>query len=240
MTIVQSIKKIRSYLKIIIDKYFLIDQNRALLEPAVYDENIINRYQNNDAKSGLEAIRFSLYVGAISDIKALLFDTGKKTASLSTLCKLLSNENIANELCKDICNNLPKDRRLYGDMDELTQEIAERSLNEHKVNYIREQFNIKLPNVLQQFDELKSSELAKRIIDARDKAIAHYEVKKIGNDRSIHKIQDYSLKWSDLSGILSHSKLLIIELCYLVNLNSYDFESGIRINNRISSGFWNI
>jgi hypothetical protein len=237
MALVQSINKIRSYLSIVVEKYFLVDQSRALLEPAVYDENVTKNFISDYAKSGLEALRLALYVGAISDVKALLFDTGDKAASLSTLCDLLKNGHVVKALCKDLCDHNPK-IRLYGEMSDEMKEVAEKSSNELRISNIQNHFDNELPRVLQEYEELKSSDLAERIIKARDKAIAHYEVKTVGNSRLPNKIQDFSLMWGDLADILSQSKQIIVDLCMIINLESYDLDSGININNHISKAFW--
>ena len=127
MTISQQKKKIEHLAEAIVGKYFMADQERALLEPIVSDELIIKHWDNSLAAHGLEALRMSLYMSVLSAMNSLLFDNYAKTASLYNVCKMLEDERLVGLLREDYCKPLAINH-LNGDLDEETKRLIEASM----------------------------------------------------------------------------------------------------------------
>lgn len=234
-------EKLRAYISVIIEKYFIIHQNKSLLEPAVYNEKIVKRYNSNSAGNGLEALRFALYIGAVSDIKTLLFDKDSRSASINNICEKLKNDQIVRTLRVDYCEP-PRIRSIFcdGEPDSALKEKLENRFKQEEIERLEKEFDETLPKTLKMFDDLSKSDLAKRICEARDKAISHYEIKNVNGERKLNRVEDFRLTWGDLSELLDNTKNIIFNLNLVLRASSYDMESRLNFNEDISNSFWNI
>jgi hypothetical protein len=239
MSIRQQKKKIRHLSDAITTKYFLADQQRALLEPIVYDKNLIQRWDNSLAAHGLEALRMSTYLSILSAMNALLFDEYAKTASIHNVCRMLDDAALVAALRDDYCK--PIDIAHIGpDMDEGLQKHLEECINAQRMKEAADDFDARLGALLAGYDAIRISELAQRIQRTRDRVVSHYQVTTVGGERRLYDPSDFGLKWGDASEIVKASTEVVFNIPMIVTGTWYAVDDYVAGHNEIAAEFWKI
>ena len=146
MTISQQMNKIEHLAEAIVGKYLMADQERALMEPIVSDESIIQHWNNSLAAHGLEALRMSLYMSVLSAMNPLLFDNYAKTASLYNVCKMLEDERLVGLLRENYCKPFEVNH-LNDVLDEEDKRLIEASIHAEHRERAAEDFDQRLKAV---------------------------------------------------------------------------------------------
>lgn len=237
MTINQQKKKIEHLAEAIVGKYFMADQERALMEPIVSDESVIKCWDNSLAAHGLEALRMSLYMSVLSAMNSLLFDTYAKTASLSNVCKMLEDERLVRLLREDYSKPL-EINHLNDDLDEEAKRVVEASIHTEHREQASEDFDERLKAVCEGYERLCDSSLAKRVQKARDRMVAHYQVTSLEGERRLYNPADFGLKWGDASEIMAEAKGIIFDVPLIVSGRWYCVDDYVSGHKDIATQFW--
>lgn len=238
MTIRQQKKKIEHLAETIVGKYFIADQERALMEPIVSDQLIIKHWGNSRAAQGLEALRMSLYMSVLSAMNSLLFDNYAKTASLHNVCKTLEDGRLVGVLREDYCKPL-EISHLNDDLDKETKRVIEADINAEHRERASDDFDQRLQAVLEGHERLCRSSLAKRVQDARDRIVAHYQVTSFEGERRLYNPADFGLKWGDASEIMAQAKVFIFDVPLIVSGRWYYVDDYVLAHKDIATQFWN-
>ncbi|GHC17038.1 hypothetical protein [Aidingimonas halophila] len=238
MTISQQKKKIEHLAEAIVGKYFMADQERALMEPIVSDESIIKHWDNSLAAHGLEALRMSLYMSVLSAMNSLLFDNYAKTASLYNVCKMLEDERLVGLLREAYCKPL-EINHLNDDLDEEAKRVIETSINAEHRELASDDFDQRLKAVREGYERLCKSSLAERVQNARDRMVAHYQVTSLEGERRLYNPADFGLKWGDASEIMAQAKVIIFDVPLIVSGRWYCVDDYVLGHKDIAAQFWN-
>ena len=237
MAISQQKKKIEHLAEAIAGKYFLADQERALMEPIVSDESIIKRWHNSLAGHGLEALRMSLYMSVLSAMNSLLFDNYAKTASLYNVCKMLEDERLVRLLREDYCKPF-EINHLNDDLDEEAKRAIEASIHAEHRQRASEDFDQRLKAVWEGYQRLCDSSLAERVQKARDRMVAHYQVTSLEGERRLYNPTDFGLRWGDASDIMAEAKAIIFDVPLIVSGRWYCVDDYVSGHEHIAAHFW--
>lgn len=237
MTISQQKKKIEHLAEAIVGKYFLADQERALMEPVVSDESIIKCWDNSLAAHGLEALRMSLYMSVLSAMNSLLFDNYAKTASLYNVCKMLEDKRLVGLLREDYCKPL-EINHLNDDLDEEAKRVIQASIHAEHEDRASEDFDQRLKAVREGYERLCDSSLAERVQKVRDRMVAHYQVASLEGERRLYNPADFGLKWGDASEIMTEAKAIIFDVPLIVSGRWYCVDDYVSVHKDIAAQFW--
>lgn len=216
----------------IIPKYYAIDQQLALLMPLLEDEELYRSWDNTVGAHGVEALRMSLYMSILSDIRALIFDPDRKTASLKTVAAAFSDRNYCAALRKGFCQQIELlDTDI--DIDDETRKWVVNKRAESKLF----QFNHLAPRITSRFKELETSELVCRIDSARSKMISHRQLKTTNGERDLYNPSHFGLTWGDAYEIVTTAKELIFDINLLINNSSYG-DKRYKNHRDIANSFW--
>ncbi|TOO22981.1 hypothetical protein CGH41_22010, partial [Vibrio parahaemolyticus] len=117
------IEKNEMMLSSIVNTYFLADQNQKLFGQLLDNPDLLARWDGSYAVSGVNSIRFSLYMYVLSEMRAILFDTHKKVASIHNVLKSLEDESFLIQLRKWFCDTSQKEILSFdGDLSEDTKD----------------------------------------------------------------------------------------------------------------------
>ena len=75
----------------IINNYFVVDQKLALLKPLLEDKELIPTWDNTPGVIAIEALRLTIYMAILSDMRALLFDAQDSSASIENILMAFNN-----------------------------------------------------------------------------------------------------------------------------------------------------
>ena len=89
-----------------------------------------------------------------------------------------------------------------------------------------------------QFNELKKSDLFKKIKYTRNKIIAHYEMRAGGEPPRLFSPSDIGLLWSDAEEYLEIIKPIMTELVLLISNEGYALDVYREQHEKVATDFW--
>ena len=239
MSMKKQIDKFEFVIKEIINGYFVTDQKLALLLPLLEDKELFGKWDGSAGVSGVEALRLTLYMAVLADMRALLFDNDKRAASLEQVIEALKNEHFIKMIRQKFCKP-PGVRVCSHDDDEEMRKLIEQQVQSEHIKHAEESFDSLLPETIQLFEKLKASELASRVDGARSKMISHKEIRNADGERALYNPTDFGLKWSDATDIVLQSRDIIFNCNLLINNGSYDLDSFLGGHKEAASSFWGV
>jgi len=217
----------------IVNCYFIVDQNLRLLKPLLENVEVYSRWDNTYAVSGLRSIRLVLYMHILADMRAIMFDaTNKKVASMKNIVNCLKCPDFIKPLKKRFCVP-PVKSKIVCDSDFVAEAIIE-----NDVKLKDKAFETMLDSVISDYASLAGSELAKRVINARNKMISHKEFAPFDGKRRIYEASDFELRIGDAEDVVAESKAIIFNAYSLLTKSRYDTDGVISHHEFVSKQFW--
>lgn len=233
----KQVEKIEFVVKEIVNGYFVTDQKLALLTPLLEDKDLFGKWDGTLGVNGIAALRLTLYMAVLSDMRALLFDCDKRAASLEHVIEALRNQHFVKMIRENFCT--PPGVHVAGyDDDEQMRKFVEEQVQAEHISQAQETFDSLLPQTLQKFEEMKTSELAGRVNDARSKMISHKEIRTVGGERALYNPTDFGLKWGDAAEIVGVARAIIFDCNLLINNGSYDLDGFLGGHKESADCFW--
>ncbi|TNJ33418.1 hypothetical protein [Prosthecochloris vibrioformis] len=229
------IEKITEYVSIIRRKLLYALEQQALLETLLFDEDVVSKRDNSFGSEGLLIVRNTLYESLAVNIASLISDSHKKVASLRCIIGQISDNFVREEMHLRFCtlDNYP-----YlgpdGKHDEGLKEIFEKIQIPEKSKI----FNDKYDEVIKNFKNLANGNHLKRLQSARDKMIAHNQVKLDNSERRTFNNEDFKLKWNDTSQSLKEAKDIVINLELIVAKTHFKYDSSEKHFKKVAQNFW--
>lgn len=209
------IKKYRGHLKHLNQAYYGLSAKYTLLEPMLFNKELMNRNNNR----GFDILRQSLLFSCILDIVSLIYKKDKRTPSIEQIGEIFCNKNILEQLHSEII----KHPSIEG------VDFYEK--------YMSDFFWKNIDNAKSSIDILLHSQKILAFEKLRDKRIAHLELKLTNNDYKLLDVLTLELKWEDIGTAIEEIKN-ILELLNPV-LNSTTLGVGIEhINQRMKNEFF--
>ncbi len=234
--ILDRIEKNQLMLNSIVNTYFKVDQSLKLFKHLIDNDDFLKRWDNSYSESGVNSLRFSLYMSILSEMQAIMFDKGKKIASVHETIKTLKDNQFVQNLKIWFCNT--SDTEIISIDGSLTESVIE-AIKENDYQRKVKAFDELLSSTLSAYQELTESELCIRVKLARDKIISHKEFQtKIHSERRMYEAQDFGLKYSDAEDIVEKSQHIIFNVYSLFTKSSFDVEHSLKHHKRVAKEFW--
>jgi hypothetical protein len=231
------IAKIRAYSHTVVGAYFTADRKLALLRPTLYDQELIRQYDNSVAAHGLNLLQVTLFLDLVKDATVFTLDQDKRAASLHNVLRLLSQDDLREELCREYCTPRPS-HWIGGNIDEETRRCLEERRQEDFRQAQAVDFNGRYTKLKEQADMILTGDLATRLKKARDKLIAHYEMTAAGSEPSPVSPEDVGLKWGDVDDYFGEIEPLIFDAELLIANSSYALAQFKKNSERVAREFW--
>ena len=230
------IEKNEMMLSSIVNTYFLADQNQKLFGQLLDNPDLLARWDGSYAASGVNSIRFSLYMYVLSEMRAILFDTHKKVASIHNVLKSLEDESFLNQLRKWFCDTSQKEILSFdGDLSEDTKDYIRAEDSKLKATW----FDQLLEQATTNYEVLLTSEIGSRVNNARNKMISHKEFQSAdGSGRRVFEANDFGLVYSDAKDIIEMSHDIIFPLYSLFTKSHFDSEHSMNHHKIVAEEFW--
>lgn len=167
-----------------------------------------------------------LIIDLIREIAALILDNDKRSASARRAVAILHNDAVLNELEKEY-NVVDPRPRIY-DEDHLNP-VQGRALKTQFQHYEREsaakEFRTLRRRLEGQGEVAFRSGIGTRILTARNKAVAHYDIVRHGTDWRMWRLGDTALTYGDVDAYVDMCTSLVDMLNLLVRRESSDFKA---------------
>ena len=234
--ILERIEKNKMMLSSIVNTYFLADQNQKLLEPLLDNPDLLSRWDGTYAASGVNSLRFSLYMHVLSEMRAILFDSHQKVTSIHNVINCFNDENFTSQLKKWFCDTSNKK------IDSIDGTLSEKSKKYMRLEDAKrkaEGFDELLEKATTNYEMLCESEVGKRVNKARDKMISHKEFKTTKDaGRRTFDASDFGLVYSDAKDIVEKSHDIIFSLYSLFTKTHFDSRHSMNHHELVASEFW--
>lgn len=229
------IEKITEYVSIVRKKLLYAFEQQALLEKLLFDEDVVSKRDNCFGAEGLDIVRNTLYESLAVNIASLTSDAHEKVASLRCIIGQISDSSVRKELHSRFCilenyQYLGQD----GKHDEALTEIFETIQVSEKIKLFEDKYN----EVIKNFENLLNSNHFKCLQSARDKMIAHNQVKLDHKERRTFNNEDFKLKWNDTLQSLKEAKTIVVNLDLIVAKTHFKYESSERHFKKVAKHFW--
>lgn len=230
------IEKNKMMLSSIINIYFLADQNQKLFGQLLDNPDLLARWNGSYAVSGVNSIRFSLYMYVLSEMRAILFDTHKKVASIHNVLSSLEDDNFSNQLRIWFCDTSQNEiLSLDGNLSEETKAYFRAEDSKLKETW----FDQLLEKATTNYEALLTSEIGSRVNDARNKMISHKEFQSPDDrGRRVFEANDFGLVYSDAKDIIEMSHDIIFPLYSLFTKSHFDSNHSMNHHKIVAKEFW--
>ena len=230
------IEKNEMMISSIVNTYFLADQNQKLLGHLLDNPELLSRWGDSYAMSGVNSLRFSLYMHVLSEMRAILFDRQKRVASIHNVIECLNDESFNKKLKEWFCDTSKKE--IYS-FDGTLSEDSKEYMRLEDAKLKAKAFDELLDKVKTNFKKLKESEVGIRVDNARNKMISHKEfssTKETG--RRVFDASDFGLVYSDAKDIIEQSHDIIFPIYTLFTKSHFDSKHSMKHHELVATEFW--
>ncbi|OOF27780.1 AbiU2 domain-containing protein [Salinivibrio sp. IB872] len=230
------IEKNEMILSSIVNTYFQADQSQKLFGQLLNNPGLLARWDGSYAASGASSIRFSLYMYVLSEMRAILFDTHEKVASIHNVLKTLKDEKFLTQLRKWFCDTSQKEIFSFdGSLSEETKNHFRAEDSKSKAIW----FEKLLEQATTNYEALLTSEIGSRVNNARNKMISHKEFRSVeGAGRRLFEANDFDLVYSDAKDIIEMSHDIIFPLYSLFTKSHFDSKHSMEHHEIVAKEFW--
>jgi AbiU2 len=219
-----------------IGRLIVADQKIAMLKPLLHDRDLIEKWDGSHGAHGLNLLNMTLYYDLVRELAAISLDKDKKSPSIKNILKLLDSKDLLNHLKQEYCKPLPMN--WINDIDEDSKRFWEEKYSERELTENEERFNNTYQEIRGEYKSLKESELFKKIRDARNKLIAHYEMRHDGEAPRMVNPTDFDLKWGDAEEYFELLKPIITKLILIISNEGYALDACRSQHEQIANEFW--
>lgn len=224
--------KARAVARAMVDRFFDADFKLANLDYLTRGD-LGARIGRCYAANAVNQMASWSYFDLINTLCGCILDDGRKAASLANVMRMLEDERIRSGLRRRF--STPQPVRLSWAEDEtpfteeetrkIQSEIASRDQREAE-----QRFDARYEELRRAWPTIRDHALAKPFLDARNKAIAHYEIVP-GTEPKLFDIRKLGLKWGDPAKFMGDAEGPIMSAVVLCASSSYDvggFKEGHR------------
>ncbi len=239
MTIKKQIEKSDDVINEIINSFFVVDQKLALLKPLLEDKELMPTWDNTPGVRAIEALRLTIYMAILSDMRAILFDTYDTSASIENLLSAFTNDAYVKALKTKFSKPLKVIVVNHGDDPKKKAWVTKQIQEDHTARE-EKRFDELLLKTTSQFKEIKNSNLYERVNNARNKMISHKDIRTLDGERGLYNPIDFGLKWGDANDIVEKGKEVIFNSNLLITNSLFDLDSFLGGHKEAAESFWSV
>jgi hypothetical protein len=224
LTPTQQLSRLRVIVEHLLDGWRVVLRRRTYLQAMARREDLREALEQTYAAHAHNALQDVLLIDQLREIGALVLDTDRRSASVAQAVTALRQETVLAELRAEYGVVLPPPR-VYNE-HELTP--AMRAAVDETL------YNSELARNLGEFDCLRAevdaierdvlrSDVARLLAQARNKAVAHYDVVRDGSDWRLWRIGDTRLTYGQLDEYVEAVTSAIDNLNLFVRRAAFDF-----------------
>jgi hypothetical protein len=214
-------EKTQAHAEHVLDAFIALSATYAMLEPLLFDANVIERWSGKKRRFGFNQIRHSLLYACVLSIAKIALDNDKRTPSITNLVRDLDNPPLVSELRERYAAGnlvLPEDED--PEVVKVLHRMAKREEAQRRV-----QFDSLLEELRKGWAELSESAALTSCGAMRDKLIAHSEM--VLHYESRYRPFDLSmlgLRYGDLRLVIEALQRLVDLLSVLFRGSNFAFD----------------
>lgn len=206
----------------------------ALLEPLLFDEDIVRAWSGGLRSDGFHVIRNALLHACVLDAAKLTLDRDLRSASLTQLIDSLGDERLVSELRESfsVWGIGP-----YSEFEPDVHAIIAVSQRRDEANR-RVEFDQLVKRLSAGWDHLQESTSLRSFNEMRNKIVAHNEMQFDGDTFRAFDVGRLGLKLGDLRIVIEALEDLINQANLIFRATSFDFQELRQQTSNASKAFW--
>lgn len=227
-------QKVTAQAEHLLDVFRALRGRFALLEPLLFDAEMIRRLGAKDRSAGLQLIRAALLESCVLEIAKIEHDGDDRSPSLAGLIASLEDTKL--------CGALRESFAVWGLVPQAGEDPAViellQKINEREENERRAKFNALVASLRTDYAELENSPALKSFRTMCDKLIAHNQLSFDGNEYKPLDVTSLGLKLGDLRVVIEALERLMDKVTLVFRNASFDFRLLRAQLKRDSDAFW--
>lgn len=228
------IEKLEAYAGHLLDAFILLRERYAMLDPMLFDKEVVTRHGAKDRARGFNILMNSLFLSCAQDIAKLSMDTDSRAPSVQNLVQALAVDGVRKQFriryaswaITPINENDP----------EVLAALQKMQVKEHTER--GDHFDQLYSELTQIWTELSSSDVMKSFKTIRDKVSAHTEVRCSADKYQLIDVAKLGFKWGDLKTTVDRMQRLVELLGLLVRNAGFAWEMLDEQLDGASRDFW--
>lgn len=210
------IEKLEAHASHLLDAFIQLKEKFALLEPMLFDKDVVTTRGSSRQARGFNILRYSLFLSCAQDIAKLCLDSDCRTPSILNIVASLDDVSLRKELENRHSIWVLPSAETETDPDIVA---ALKRLEEQERNERRTQFLAHIEELTSSWGKLKISSVLSGLLTLRDKVTAHTEVRYVEDKYEPIDIGRLGIKWGDLRSTIETMQRLV-ELIGLIIRNA--------------------
>lgn len=233
----ERVEKVRSYATVMADKYLFARQKLAIMEPLLSEE-ITKLFDKSYGAHAHDALALTLVLDLVRDICAFTLDNDERAASLVNIWGLISDRDLRTALRAVATRHrgsnsiwakglTPEERLTW--LAEIEAEDAQQKGKAFDEVYARAEMGV---------PDISMSDLAANFKTARDKALAHYEMRLEHDAYVLFDLGKVGLKWGSPREFLDRMERVLWDVVLIATWGDYDQEGFENAHRLYAADFW--
>lgn len=235
----ERVEKIVAYAKAMADLYLSANQKLAILDPLL-GKGFSEPLDSTHGAHAYNALTLSLLLDVVRDSHAFVLDRDSRAPSLENIW-LIMNEAALKRALREVWSRPPAPGTFHDGGQVLSGERKRKAEDEYYVRERRERearFDGLWTEVEADLPKVLGSPLARRIRDARNKSVAHYEMRSAGGALKVFQPADAGLTWGDPSAFMDQVEPVLFNVVLLATNGSYDLTRFKAVHAEYARDFW--
>lgn len=229
------IEKLEAYASHLLDAFLSFRVRYSLLEPMLFDAQVIKERGSGKQAYGFLVLRDSLFISCALDIVKLSLDDDKRTPSIRNLMCKLEDQIVCDRLRQTFaqCSS----PAIQTDTEpEMVEALKRRELGVAIEKNNR--FKNRLAKTKTSWCEFAASPAVAGFRTIRDKVAAHTEVQFVANRYQFADIENLGIKRSDMRKTIEKMQDLVESLSFLIRNAGFNWELLDKQLSKESQYFW--
>lgn len=237
MKVEQRIVKVQAYASAMVDRYLSARQKLAIVEPFLADD-MRKLFQNSYGAHAYVALSLTLVLDLIRDSCAFVLDTDERAPSLTNVWQLLQADDLRAALRSKIARPYAHGT-IYGEgFDNEEQAAWEAKMVQEDVERKANDFDDAYARAAEGVLRIADSELATKFKTARDKAIAHYEMRAGKDGPKLYRLDQIGLTWDAPRRFIEQLDPVLWDVVLVATWSSYDDRGFDEMHRLYAADFW--
>lgn len=233
----ERVRKVASYATAVADRYLSARQKLAIME-SFLSGDIPKLFGRSYGAHGHGVLALILIFDLIRDIGAFALDKDQRVASVTNIWRLIQDEQLRAALRSKAAK--PSRTRVSFD-DGFSEEDKARwqqRFDREDIERGGKAFDEAFARVSENLPPLLESELAQKLLTARDRSISHYEMRATADGPKLFPLAEIGLTWGDPKKFMDNLDSVLWDLVLLTTWGSYDVKGFERMHRLYADDFW--
>jgi hypothetical protein len=235
MTTAARVKKARAYAEHLLDGFLSLRQKYALLDPLLFDKEVVDIHGSGKRAAGFKALRTTLFMDCIQDIAKLSLDHYPTSVSLYRVFATIDDPKVVAQLRDEYYVSGRADPT--DDAPEIARLVEESERTYRQTQLL--QFDQHHAKALSDWAIFSCDPRLERLKTTRNKVSAHRDLIQAADGAyKLLDIGDLGVKWNDPRDLIAEMQIHVAAIGRFVRGADFAWDHFDTIVKKTADGFW--